>query len=520
MELEKQLLRQNCLKSKAFTQIALDDDCIVRDNKPDVIKIIHTKGSVSFEETKVTNQTVWVTGKLKFTVLYRSDDKAGKLESLQETVDFSEKLIMDAVDELDTVKLGWQLEDLSVTAINSRKLSVRALVEIRASAQCQEEEELVSAVLGEPDVEQRTEEKEMLLLTDAKRDILRTHNEMNLPGANPNISRVIYQNVDIRGKEISLNKDRLQLSGEAHVTLLYAGEDGQLVWFGTMVPFSGVMDCGELDGQSLYWIRTTPLEIELEAVNDYDGEMRALALDMVFDVDMKIWKEEKVPVLTDAYAMSRNLVPERQWTKVSNLLMKNMAKLRVSEQLSLESGKEKILQLQNYEGSLQIDGVEPVENGLSVEGVLLLHILYATADDSSPVEHGFSQVPFRQVIDIQGLQAGDKNVTYEMESGIDQLQVNLLDSDRYEVKATIAMSVLALKEERFEKIVDIRTEPLDEDALQKQPGLTGYIAQGDEDLWDVAKNYHPTEQDIITTNGLKTSKLRMGDKILIVKKVG
>ena len=127
MELKKQILKQNIQKSKAFTQVTLDDDCIVKDSKPDIIKIIHTKGSIIFEESKVNNQTVWVTGKLKFTVLYRSDGNAGKVETLSDTIDFGEKIMMDEIEELDTVKLSGKLEDLSITAINSRKLAVRAV---------------------------------------------------------------------------------------------------------------------------------------------------------------------------------------------------------------------------------------------------------------------------------------------------------------------------------------------------------------------------------------------------------
>ncbi len=49
MELKRQLFRQNLLRSKAFTQITLDDDCIVKDNKPDLLNIIHTRGSVIFD---------------------------------------------------------------------------------------------------------------------------------------------------------------------------------------------------------------------------------------------------------------------------------------------------------------------------------------------------------------------------------------------------------------------------------------------------------------------------------------
>ena len=58
MELKRQLFRQNLLRSRAFTQITLDDDCIVKDNKPDLLNIIHTRGSVIFEDVKVSSQTV------------------------------------------------------------------------------------------------------------------------------------------------------------------------------------------------------------------------------------------------------------------------------------------------------------------------------------------------------------------------------------------------------------------------------------------------------------------------------
>lgn len=519
MELKKQVLRQNTEKSRAFTQITLDDDCIVKDNKPDVIKIIHTRGSVSFEENKVSNQTVWVTGRLQFTVLYRSDEKSGKLESLSDSVTFGEKLILDGVEELDTVKLTGKLEDLAISAINSRKLAVRALIGIQAVAEQQRQEELVNAILDDGSVQQRQEEKEMLLLVTSKKDILRTHNEVNLPGARPNIGRIIYHNVDIRNREVTLNNDRVQLQGEAYLTVLYASEEGQPEWYDGMIPVSGTMELDEAGGESLYWIRSAPADIELEAVNDYDGEMRTLSLDLVFDMDIKVWREESVQVLTDAYALSRNLIPQHERMSAWRLLMKNVAKLRVSEQVSLDGNQERILQLCSYEGDLNIDQVEQVDNGLEVEGVLLLHILYATADDNFPVGHVFSQVPFSQVIDIPGLAADAQGVSYELEPGIDQLQVNLLDNDKYEVKATISLSALALSQERFEKIVEIAEEPFDVESLQGQPGLTGLVAQEDEDLWDIAKQYHTTEQDLIAANGLKSPKLRAGDKIIIVKNV-
>ena len=81
-------------------------------------------------------------------------------------------------------------------------------------------------------------------------------------------------------------------------------------------------------------------------------------------MDVKIWNEESVQVLTDAYALDRNLKPQYERMCLWRLLMKNVAKHRISEQMTLESGQEKILQLCSYEGDLHMDQVELVDNGL------------------------------------------------------------------------------------------------------------------------------------------------------------
>lgn len=519
MELKKQSFNQNLQKGKAFTQVTLDDDCIVRDNKPDVIKIIHTKGSIIFEEVKVSSQTVWVTGQLKFTVLYRSDGGGNKLETLSDSVNFGEKIFMDEVEELDQVKLSGRLEDLSITAINSRKLAVRAVVGIQAVCEQQEEEELVSSVIAGEEVQQRKETRQMLLLMTSKKDLIRTHNEMTLPGSNPNVGRIIYYHVDIRNKEVVLTGNLVQMKGEAFLSVLYLSVEGQMEWYETMAPFTGSMDCETGGQQPVYWIRTNPADIELELIGDYDGEMRSLSLDMTFDVDIKIWQEQEMEILADVYSLSENLIPQTQQTRTWKLLVKNEAKLRVSQQMKLADGQERILQLCSYEGTVAIDQIEPVDNGLKVEGILSVHILYATTDDSFPVAHTFEQLPFTQIIDVQGMAANARDIVYELEPGIDQLAVNLLDNERYEIKASISLAALVLKEECFDKIVEIREEALDVEQLSNQPGITGYMVRSEESLWDIAKRYHTTEDEIMRTNGLKSRNFRGGEKLVIVKSV-
>lgn len=242
MELKRQLFRQNLLRSRAFTQITLDDDCIVKDNKPDLLNIIHTRGSVIFEDVKVSSQTVWVTGQLRFVVLYRSEDN--RLESFTDSINFGEKIFMDEVEERDTVNLSGDLEDLNISAINSRKLAVRALLGIHAVCEVPVEEEIVSGVENDPDIQQKSRTMQLLALTSAKKDILRVHSDIALPQSSPNIGHLLYDYVEVRNRQVICTGEQMQIQGEAYVNVLYSSPEGKMEWYETMVPFSESIEGG------------------------------------------------------------------------------------------------------------------------------------------------------------------------------------------------------------------------------------------------------------------------------------
>lgn len=521
MELQKQPLNQIVRKGRAFTQITVDDDCIVKDSKPDIVKMIHTKGRVVVEEVKVENRTVWVSGQLRFTVLYRSDSEGSKLETLSDSVSFREKIYMDEVLEDDRVWVNQRVEDLNITAINSRKLAVRAVIGIEAVCEKQVTEEIACAVVGEDEIFQKQEKRTLLDLCVSKKDILRTHAELLLPGANPNIARIVYDHVEVRGLQSACMGDDIQVRGTACVSALYQSTEGSMEWYETETPFMGNIDGGKDVGQqALYWLRVSPGEAELNLLADADQEPRNLSLDLNLDVELRIWQEREYEILSDVYSLKNSLLPKTEGLCVWNLMVKNEAKQRVLQQARLQEGQEKILQVSSCEGKLEIDRVEIRENALQVEGILLVDILYTTTDDHFPVAHAVEQIPFNQRIEVQGLSENEKDVVYELEPGIDQLAVNLLDSEQYEIKALISLTALVLREDHFDSITEIQSEPLDIKGLSELPGITGYVVQKNESLWDIAKRYHTTEEEMMRTNGIQAGPLVPGQKLVIVKSVG
>lgn len=517
MELEKQIIKMNRERGRAFSQITLEDDYIVPDSKPDVIKIIHTQGNLVFDEPRINNQALWINGRMNFTVLYRSEDEMWKLETVSGTIPFQEKLSLDNLEEQDNIRLRGSFEDISAAIINSRKLAIRAVMNIQAKAENEAWEEIVTGMPMEERYEQKTGEKMLLCLKYAQKDILRIRKEMELPPGKPNILELVYRNLAIKKVETAVTDRGIQIIGEACICVIYRSQGEEAIQcYETSMPFDGMLESQAIDPQDICWIQAEPEIMELDVRDDYDGEQRVLGVELSFDVTVRVWSEEAFPVLEDVYALDCQLSLKKEPIGCESLLIQNQTKVRVAEQLELEKNQEKILQICCSSGELVIERTTKQEQGLFVEGILRVHLLYLTSDDFLPVAHAQGYVPVEQLVEIPPA-AGE--MRYELQSNIEQFQVNLLDSSSYEVKATISLEVIAFEKIEFDKIVDMEEQPLDLEMLQRQPGLIGHKVKPGEDLWNIAKVYHTTVERIQSTNHLEGEEIHPGQKLVVVKEI-
>lgn len=517
MQLKKQSVCQNIEKAKEYLQVTLDDDYIIKDNKPDALKIICSKGEAEIEDNRISGESVWITGKLVFCVLYRSDEPDKRPQSLKAAIPFQEKVYVAGIEESDRVSISAKVEDLSVGLINSRKLSVRALLNLEVKDEILEELDIVTEVENSEEiaVEQLIESKCLMSIVDAKKDVLRVRREIQLPKSKANILNIIYDYGDIRSLDYEVMKDKLIVAGEVHIFVLYETEEGECDWYETMSSFSGNLLINDNIDELTWWARIKPTQIQISAETDFDKEQRQLGIEMIFDVEIKSWKEEEVPILKDIYSLNTQVEPVYKKEKLWRLLIKNLAKYSVAEQIRLQNGQEKILQLCSSKSNVLIERKNITDNGLEINGILIVETIYITDDDGFPMVHRMDQIPFTQMIEAAGI---NDNCSYEITAFVDKLQVNLLDNMEFEVKATIGTELFALESEELMVIDDIEIDEEVEDD-HDIPGMVGYIVTEKEKLWDIAKEYRTTVENIVQINNLTTDEVSPGDKIMIVKSV-
>ena len=238
-------------------------------------------------------------------------------------------------------------------------------------------------------------------------------------------------------------------------------------------------------------------------------------------MNIRIWQEKMIERLEDIYSLEKKIVPISEQMSLEKFLGKNEAQCRVTERMELAQNKEKILQICSCEGTAKLENKEMRDNGIFVEGIIDVELLYISTDDKMPIGVAQGVYPFEQLVEIPGVgnNLEEKNFTLELDCGINQLSAVMLDQEHVEIKAVIGLNVLAFDELQIANITEIREEPLDIELLRNRPGLVGYVAKDGDSLWEIAKNNHTTVEEIMKNNKRTEEQLKKGEKILIVKNV-
>lgn len=517
LELEKQNLRRNRLKSQTGTQVTLDDDFIVPDTMSDMAEVILDSGIIQLEPVKVQRERITVRGKLDFHVLYRKEE--GGLQALGGSIPFEEAINVPDLNEKDYVSVSWQLEDLNTEMIHSRKLGIKAIVTLEAKAESLYDTEAAVDVRGEDDeihLQVRRERIPAAAIALRRKDTYRLKQDITLPGSKPVIERMLWTEMKLAGCQAKPLDGQIHLEGTLMVFALYeGGESGMVQWVEESIPFSGEV---EMQGAAADMIPIIGLKLihrDLEERPDYDGEMRELSVDAVIELDVRLYEEQELELLQDLYATNREIVLDTGEAVFDQILTRNFGKCRVAEKVEMETDP-RVLQICHSSGSVKLDGVEVRENELAVDGVLEVKLLYLTDEDARPVQAATRLVPFHYEAETPGI---TEDSIWYLEPGLEQLTAVMAGGGQAELRGVITLDLFVLQPETRQIILQAQVHPVDTEKMKAMPGIVGYLVQPGDSLWDVAKRFHTTEKSILEANELPGDAIKAGDCLILVKEI-
>ena len=516
MDLLKTYIQVPSYKQSTSVQVTLDNDFNVNDNKPDIGRIIQEKGSLCVREIKPMQDKCLIRGILKFSVMYVADDGSACLQSMDGEITFEEMIHMDGLEEQDTVSVCWDMEDLRAGWIHSRKINMRSIIILHVKAVRTWEAEVATAMESKNNIWVQNRDVILNQCFFRGKDQLRVRDEFRIPSNRPNIMDIIWHQENLENVDIKLQDGYIRVQGQISVFALYKDEmmENTINDVEFMVMIDGRVDMQEVTQDMIPVIQIQMDSLSLEVRNDSDGEARKIGIEAVLTMDMQIYQEESVSVLQDIYSSQMQLLPEKTKLNLEQLVLKNKSSCPIRERMRMSRDAGKMLQLCHARADVKIDQMEIIDQGILVEGVVYLILLYISSDDKKPVNSTKMAVPFSYTIEAKDILKTD---IYEVYPSLEQLSVTMTDSDEIEVKMMISLDAAVFSYTSVELVHQIREEALDYETLEAMPGIVGHRILPEDTLWSVAKTYYASPEDIKEVNDLEDEMLIVGKSILIVK---
>ena len=454
MELRKKNLHMMQKKSEAQNQITFDEDYNVPDHKADIGQIIQKKGEVEIEQVQVSEGKAVIQGQLIFRLLYVADSPGRTVSSLEGKLPIEETLHLDKVQSGDKVCLKWEIEDLTIHLINSRKLNVKAIVEFLAVVDEEKQITIPVELKGEEQISTKKKTIRVLTLGVHKKDTLRKKEEITIASNKPNIHQILWKDIQVRGLEMRAQEGKVTARGELSVFVLYVSDDeaNPLQWLEQTITFSGELSCTGCTMDMIPYIDTTMLQSSLEIKPDADGEERIFLVDVVLELDIRLYQEETETILLDIYTPKLECIP-----------------------------------------------------------------LYSISDDEMPFYSMETVIPFSQMIEGEQING---QCGYQLQTDLEQLSMMMLDSSEIEVKVVLNLNALLVMQWEEELIQEIQTREPDQKKLEELPGIVCYVVQPRDTLWDIAKMFYTTMEDIRKLNDLGEGEVKPRQTLLVVKNSG
>lgn len=547
-----------------YGKTVVDDSLIVPDVKPDIKKILCVSSRAYITDTTPSQDKVHIEGTVKAAVLYLPDgDVLGNIKALNLSREFSHTMEVKGAESDSIVSAEAEIDTVDATLINSRKVNVRMCVSLGVKICKPESLEVPVGVDNETQMNPPKKPDFLELLPFKPRGEQHIQREANtdnqkecdiqlksvpiriadkqlgtdgsiiireqyeVPSKLPQVGEVLLTHVNVEPEEAVTSDGNIRLKGNLKINIMYEdqpvenGEGDSKSAIRTAeftVPYSEQFDTpgavDDMECEPEYTVR----EIYTEIRDNTDGEAKIIGIEVVLGVGISAYCIGEPMVITDAYALGGDelkmefseISPEQiADTKSAEITHKTTAKRNTNTQPEIAG----ICCTEIMRTS--VDDIKIQDNTAIVKGSIDSKIIYISTDENQPVSSIDHKTEFENRFDCDGL-SGSK-IACDAKVYVNHVGYNISGSDAVDLRFIIGISLKMVKNDRVKLIKSMeRCEKQD----KVNDGMKNYIiyfVQSGDTLWNIAKRYHTTVDDIVNNNNIPDrDKIMPGQKIKIL----
>lgn len=519
VELIKNPLKVCRIVGENVYSTVVEEDINVPDVNPDVYKILTPTATVMVRDCEVLSDKVLVNGQVMINILYEADMEGKPMNSMEVPMNFSQAVEIPGARVKMKEFVNAIAQHVECSIINSRKLNLRVILDLGCRVEELFDLELASDIRGLSDIQILREPCKVKQVVSYNRDQYNINEKLMISPERPAVQKILKTDYKVMLRDDKINDGKVELSGIVGLNLLYVGadEENSLNYLEFEIPFNQYIEVPAAERHMDCVTEATPGTFYIETAENEAGERKLLTVEVVINVNTKVYRETEEEAVIDAYSPTNVIEMNKDIVKMNEFVGKGHSNTVIKESISIGHGEPEIERIGYVNAAPVVNEIKVLDDRVMVEGVLETDAIYMSSFSGEPTCSIKDQIPFRHYVDIPGLRLG---MQCDVRCNVDSLTFSPMNSTMIELRVVLGVSANAYKQSDkriVSKVEEVEGITIDQSRI---PAITIYLVQKGDTLWSIAKRYNTTVDALVRLNNIENpSKVAQGMQVMILKNV-
>ena len=501
----KENLCLNQLIDKKKEIVTVEGDVIVPDIKPDILKIINTTGIVCTSKSEIFDGRIRVGGNILTYITYQANTEQGETRGIHTRIDFSETIDVPNCKEGMEIEQEILIKSIESKMLNERKVSIKAILEIKIKIYSNSIVDIINSIDDMENIQMLNKKIEVNSLVGVGKNKMNTKDTISINNEDI-LAEILNVEFILNNNEIKVSYNKVLSKIDANIRIMYITEDGRIQITNNTIPLVGFIDIKDVSDENTCDIKYNLNNLEVRA---NDVEEHAISIEIDMDLTCYAYEKKEINNIQDLYSplASIDIIKKEINITMNNNILKHNYEIRENLNIPEIAGNKIVCVYVNP----NINNQNISNKKLMCEGETSLTIIFENNDllDSKNVT-----IPFNFNIEDNNI---NKDSTIDLMAEVINQNFIVTSDNSMETKIDLQFSINVSNDMNLSIIDEINCEEREE---KNNYSLIMYVIKKEDTLWDIAKKFNSTIDDIVNENKLEDlDKIKAGQQIFIPRYV-
>ncbi len=486
-----------------FAEQGIDCDISLPDYCPDIMRILRCSVTNSITNSKISGDRATVDGNAKIRIVY-ADDKNG-IYCYEQDYPFSK--YAELSDSYDGAVLctSAKTEYANCRAVSKKRIDIHGVVSIRFRIFGIKRDSVITDAEGDG-----IQLKRNRVTTDNAVAVVMKKFQLSQTeeADGGEIGKIFYACASPILTETKIIKGKILLKGEAVLKVMYCSgnKENESVCVNYNLPFSEIVDIENIDDSCKVSVNFNVDQVQAEPKTDNDGEYKYLNLGCDICAVVTAYKSEELCVIADAYSTQKEIDAKYKTTSFTQILQNLNDSIICRESIDLSSMNPQRIYAaiaQSPEAKCCFDS-----DKMTVRGKIPLKFILIDGEGVPAFCEREAEFEYSRSVDAKG-----GNLHCDPSLFLTGYSCSLTNDGRAEFKAEMNISADITETCECRTLVSLKASE-NAEIKKRHSALVICFCNGGEKVWDIARKYNTTVEDIMSENELTSEEI--GEKRMLM----